>query len=99
MKKLLLVLMVVAMASFLLVGCLGEGTVADDDDDDIIIPPPTVDPYITVVYGYLDSHGVTYLKATGNVIKVTFPEAVDSEYSVYIAKMALVGTTPVYTPT
>ena len=99
MKKLLLVLMVVAMASFLLVGCLGEGTVVDEDDDDVIPPPPTVDPYITVVGGYVDSDGVTYLKATGNVIKVTFPEAVDSEYSVYIAKMELDDTTPVYTPT
>ena len=34
MKKLLLVLMVVAMASFLLVGCLGTGIINGDDDDD-----------------------------------------------------------------
>ena len=34
MKKLLLVLMVVAMASFLLVGCLGEGVVSDTEEEE-----------------------------------------------------------------
>ena len=97
MKKLLLVLMVVAMASFLLVGCLGTGIINGDEEEEEE-GNGAVEPVIEVVGGYVDSTGVTYLKATDNTVKVTFPEAVDPEYSVYIAKKTLSGTTPVYTP-
>ena len=49
MKKLLVILMVVAMASFLFVGCLGDGVtppVDDEDDEDDVTPPTTVAPII-----------------------------------------------------
>jgi predicted small secreted protein len=100
MKKLLLVLMVVAMASFLLVGCLPGTTPAEGEGEGE--GEGEVAPVIEVVGGYVDPDGVTYLKATGNTVKVTFSEAVADDYSVYIAKMELGGTdgiTPVYTPT
>jgi len=83
MKKLLLVLMVVALASFLMVGCLGEGTVVDDDDDDdgggvveSACPTVSVTSEVTV-------EGKTYIQAGAQTVKVTF--AVPTEpVSVYI---------------
>jgi len=53
MKKLLLVLMVVAMASFLLVGCLGTGTTPEPTPEPEPEPEPTVQAVtITVVDQY-----------------------------------------------
>ena len=82
MKKLLLVLMVVALASFLMVGCLGEGTVVDDDDDDDdgvvdeICPTVAVTTQVAVA-------GKNYIKAGSQTITVTF--AVPTEpVSVYV---------------
>ena len=52
MKKLLVILMVVAMASFLFVGCLGDGVtppVDDDDDDDDVGVTATVAPIIIAI--------------------------------------------------
>ena len=85
MKKLLLVLLVVALASFLLVGCL-PGTTPDDDEDeddgDDVIVPVT----IAVDKQYTNpTTGVTYVKCSDKVI-VTFPEAVVPEYIVKIAQ-------------
>jgi len=71
MKKLLLVLMVVAMASFLLVGCLGTGTVVDEDDngDDVVVTEicPTVAVTTQVAVA-----GKNYIKAGSQTITVTF---------------------------
>jgi len=82
MKKLLLVLMVVAMASFLLVGCLGTGTVVDEDDtngDDIVVTT-TVEIADSVV---LD--GKTYVAEGTHEIKVTFAAPVTGTVSVGIS--------------
>jgi len=99
MKKLLLVLLVVAMASFLLVGCLGTGTTPEPTPEPEPEPEPTA-PVIAVVGGYVDTAGLTYLKAVGNTVTVTFSEAVDPDNSVYIVKKTLDtdGITPVYFP-
>jgi len=73
MKKLLLVLLVVALASFLLVGCLGEGTVSDTEDEDEdegegeVAICPTVAVTSQVAVG-----GKTYIKAGSQTITVTF---------------------------
>ena len=84
MKKLLLVLMVVAMASFLLVGCL-PGTTPDDDEDeddgDDVIVPVT----ITIEDEYKSIAGVTYVGCAKDVT-VTFPTPVAVDYVVYIAR-------------
>jgi len=89
MKKLLLVLALIAMASFLFVGCLGEGTVADTDTDTdtdtvtettMVIAPAYTDPLT----------GKTYVSgisgATGNLpdVTVTLPEAAEDGYVVYV---------------
>jgi len=85
MKKLLLVLTVVAMASFLLVGCLGEGTVADDDDGDGDGTTPVVTeicPTVSVT-SEITVEGKTYIQDGDQTITVTF--AVPTEpLSVYI---------------
>jgi len=84
MKKLLLVLLVVALASFLLVGCLGEGTVVDEDDDGddgggvVESACPTV-----AVTTQVEVEGKTYIKGGTQTITVKF--AVPTEpVSVYI---------------
>jgi len=73
MKKLLLVLLVVALASFLLVGCLGEGTVSDTEDEDEdegegeVAICPTVAVTSQVAIG-----GKTYIKDGTQTVTVTF---------------------------
>lgn len=49
MKKFLVLLMVIAMTSFLFVGCLGDGVIppVDDDDDDGVDGVKTDTPFIT----------------------------------------------------
>jgi len=81
MKKLLLVLLVVALASFLLVGCF-PGTTPDDDEDeddgvvDEICPTVAVTSQVAVT-------GKNYIKAGSQTITVTF--AVPTEpVSVYV---------------
>jgi len=88
MKKLLLVLLVVTLASFLLVGCLGTGTVADDDD--IIIPPPPQAVTITVAGEYYDAaKGITYVQAgVEKLVTVIFAEPVPEEYVVTMTEPA-----------
>jgi len=83
MKKLLLVLVVVAMASFLLVGCL-PGVVVDDDDDDgngddVVVP-------VTLIFDkeYTNTSGVTFIPCEG-AVTVTFPTPVALDYVVYVA--------------
>ena len=84
MKKLLLVLLVVALASFLLVGCL-PGTTPDDDEDeddgdDVIVPV-----IMTIEDEYKSTAGVTYVGCEKDVT-VTFSEAVEVDYIVYLAQ-------------
>ena len=84
MKKLLLVLMVVAMASFLLVGCL-PGTTPDDEEngdngDDVIVPAA-----MTFAKEYTNADGVTFVPC-GDTVTVTFPTAVETDYVVYVAQ-------------
>ena len=84
MKKLLLVLMIVAMASFLFVGCLGDGIIdngdGDDDGDDVVVPVT-----MTIEDEYKSTVGVTYVGCYKDVT-VTFPEAVEVDYIVYLAQ-------------
>jgi len=101
MKKLLLVLMVVAMASFLFVGCLPGGTTPDPTPDPD--PDPTPVPVtIAVEDEYLATTGVVYVKGDSNAttgvkdVVVTFPEAVASEYIVKVAIKLETATTPFY---
>jgi len=81
MKKLLLVLTVVAMASFLFVGCLGTGIIDNGDDngngDDVVVPVTmTIEDEKSIA-------GVTYVGCAKDVI-VTFPEAVEPGYIVSV---------------
>ena len=85
MKKLLLVLMVVAMASFLFVGCL-PGVVVDDGDDDGTVVPVTM----TIEDEYKSTAGVTYVGCAKDVT-VTFPTPVAIDYVVYIARKLVEG--------
>ena len=94
MKKLLLVLLVVALASFLLVGCFGvpDGTEGEDEDEGEVGICPTVAVTSQVAVG-----GKTYIKAGSQTITVTF--AVPTEpVSVYVGdllKVAPANTTEV----
>jgi len=92
MKKLLLVLAVVAMASFLFVGCLPGGTTPDPDPD----PDPDPTPTITIVVDgeYYDaSKGLTYVQGcVPKLVTVTFAEPVAEEYGVQINGISAVVT-------
>jgi len=80
MKKLLLVLVVVAMASFLLVGCL-PATDTDGDDGD---GGGVVEATITFDKEYTDASGVTFVACEGDVT-VTLPTPAPEDYIVYVA--------------
>jgi len=89
MKKLLIMLMVVAMASFLFVGCLGDGVTppVDDEDEDGVTPPTTVAPIITSVSGIdITSSSTQYINAAEAVggITVMGTAPTYSEIKVYI---------------
>ena len=81
MKKLLLVLLVVALASFLFVGCLpttpaeGEGEGEGEGE---------VEVAMTIEKEYTDAGGVTFV-ACGKDVIVTLPTAVETDYIVYVA--------------
>ena len=83
MKKLLLVLLVVALSSFLLVGCLGEGTVVDEEEEEEEEEQAVT---ITVAGEYYDaSTGLTYVQGcTPKLVTVTFAEPVAEEFGVQI---------------
>ena len=83
MKKLLLVLMVVAMASFLFVGCLGDGII-DNGDDDVDDDDDVVEATMTFAKEYTDSGGVTFIPC-GDTVTVTLPSSVETDFVVYIA--------------
>jgi small ligand-binding sensory domain FIST len=82
MKKLLLVLMVVAMASFLFVGCLGTGIISDNEEEEEEEPTPVT---IAVDKEYTNAAGVTFV-ACGKDVIVTLPTAVETDYVVYVAQ-------------
>jgi len=71
MKKLLLVLTVVAVSSFLLVGCLGTGTTPDPDPDPDPDPVATDCPTVAVT-SQAAVAGKNYIKAGSQTITVTF---------------------------
>jgi hypothetical protein len=81
MKKLLLILLVVALASFLLVGCLGNGIIddGDGDGDGDVAGEVTVDISDSVVVD-----GKTYVSGGAHTITVTFPAPVVGGVGAYI---------------
>jgi len=83
MKKLLLVLAVVAMASFLFVGCLPGGTTPDPDPD----PDPDPTPAVTITTTNLHTDPLTLKKYVPgeDKVTVTFSEAVEDGYEVQVA--------------
>ena len=83
MKKLLLVLMVVAMASFLLVGCLGTGIInGDEEEEEEEIVPVVI---ITVEDEYPDTvTGKTYIRCDELDVTVTFTEALAEGQDVWV---------------
>ena len=90
MKKLLLVLMVVALASFLFVGCVP--TVVDDGDDvvddgTVVAMCPTVS-----VATEVEISGVKYIKGGSRVITVTFTVPTEP-VSVYVGNDLKVAPT------
>jgi len=88
MKKLLLVLMVVAMASFLLAGCLPG--IVDDGDDGDDGDEGTVEVIMTIEDEYKSPSGVTFVGCAKDVT-VTFPTPVAVDYVVYIARKIVEG--------
>ncbi|HDK27840.1 MAG TPA: hypothetical protein ENG48_12235, partial [Candidatus Atribacteria bacterium] len=80
MKKLLLVLMVVAMASFLLVGCMPTTPPAEGEGEGEGEPEPTpITATIAVATEWLEAAtGKTYVQGGSREITVTFSEAVEN---------------------
>jgi len=77
MKKLLLVIMVVAMASFLFVGCIPSPTPDPDPDPDPDPTPTAITATIAVATEWLEvATGKTFVKGGNREIAVTFSEAV-----------------------
>jgi len=89
MKKLLLVLAVVAMASFLFVGCLPGGTTPAEGEGEGE-GEGEVEATIAIETEYTNAGGVTFVAcknadAETSVITVTLPTAVEVDYAVYVA--------------
>jgi len=80
MKKLLLVLMVVAMAAFLLVGCLPGTTPGEGEGEG----EGEVEVTMTFDKEYTDASGVTFVPC-GDTVTVTLPTPVAVDYVVYLA--------------
>lgn len=85
MKKLLFLLLVLALVSFLLVGCLpvtpSEGEGEGEGEAEVIIE---------IEKEYKNPAGVTYVPCMGKVT-VTFPEPVETDNIVYIARKLVDG--------
>jgi len=98
MKKLLLVLLVVTLASFLFVGCLP--TVPDDDEDDEDEVEPAICPTVEVT-SQVAVGGKNYIKGGAQTITVTF-EVPTAPVSVFIGlglrQLLLPGTEVVMYP-
>jgi hypothetical protein len=93
MKKLLLVLLVVTLASFLFVGCLPAVTPDDGEDEDEVEVEgacPTVSVTTEVEIG-----GKKYIKGALNTVTVTFAEATE-QVSVWVG--AAIKDNPVGVP-
>jgi len=93
MKKLLLVLAVVAMASFLLVGCLPGTTPAEGEGEGE--GEVEVEVAMTIEDEYLSTGGVTFVGCEKDVT-VTFPTAVAPDYVVYVAGKVVDGSSVTY---
>ena len=85
MKKLLFVLLMIALVFSLLVGCLpvtpSEEEGESEGEEEVIIE---------VEKEYKSSSGVTYVPCSGKVT-VTFSDPVDTDYVVYIARKLVDG--------
>jgi hypothetical protein len=93
MKKLLLVLAVVAMASFLFVGCLPGGTTPDPDPD----PDPTPDPVQAVTSVIEDQYPADvkeFIRADLLDVTITFVIAIPTDQSVTFQAKEAWATTP-----
>ncbi len=89
MKKLLLVLLVVTLASFLFVGCLGTGTIVDDDD----VTPPPVQAVTIVIEDQYPADVKEFIRADVLKVTVTFADAIPADQAVtFQAKEAWAGT-------
>jgi predicted small secreted protein len=86
MKKLLLVLLVVTLASFLLVGCLPGTTPAEGEGEG----EGEVEVTMTIDKEYTNASGVTFV-ACAKDVTVTFPTPVAVDYVVYIARKIVEG--------
>ena len=86
MKKLLLVLMVVAMASFLLVGCLGTGIINGDDDEE---EPPVVQAITIIIEDQYPAAAKEFIRADKLDVIVKFTVAIEEDDLVrFVAKEA-----------
>jgi len=105
MKKLLVMLMVVAMASFLFVGCLGTTPPIDPDEPDEPVLPPSVTPVIETIVSVADdtldinlyTSATQYMNKTfvADGILVTGYAPKYSEVNIYVGG-AVVGTSTAY---
>jgi len=77
MKKLLLVLMVVAMASFLLVGCT-PATTTPVDDDPVVVSEEITATIAVATETPADADGKVYVKGGAREITTTFSEEVEN---------------------
>lgn len=101
MKKLLIVLMVVAVASFLFVGCIpGVTPPVDDEDEDDVTPPTSATPVLTAVESSaavsifdVTSTSTLYMNEdeAGSSILVKGTAPSESLVTIYIDDVAVVG--------
>jgi len=97
MKKLLLVLLVITLASFLFVGCLPGTTPAEGEGEGE--GEGEVEVAITVEGEYTNASGETYVSCKNteeesSVITVTFPTPVETDYIVQVAWKMETGAPP-----
>ena len=88
MKKLLLVLLVVALASFLFVGCIPSVTPDEDEGEVGICPTVSITSEVEIA-------GKKYIKGATQTITVTFAEATE-QVAVYVG--SAIKSTPVGVP-
>ncbi|MEA3314181.1 MAG: hypothetical protein U9Q18_07385, partial [Caldisericota bacterium] len=79
------------MASFLLVGCLPGIGVEEEEEEEEVVPAVTM----VVEDEYKSTVGVTYVGCEKDVT-VTFSEAVELDYIVYVAMKVVVDSTVTY---
>jgi len=90
MKKLLIILMVVAMASFLFVGCLPGVTPPDDDEEDVVVTIAAIPGVTAPVTG---ATPVTAITATAQYTGVVAWSPVDTTFAAATAYTATITLT------